>query len=83
MKKTSNLKDYESKKTVNSNTLIKIPMREINYEETRNALNVPHFEDHNIEFEQGADKVIVWMGLTGERNLTIGHFIHLRLRNDG
>jgi len=58
-------------------------MREINYEETRNALNVPHFEDHNIEFEQGADKVIVWMGLTGERNLTIGHFIHLRLRNDG
>jgi len=38
-----------------------------------------HLEDHYINFSQGADKVMVWMGLTGDGQILWPHFVQGRL----
>ena len=37
-----------------------------------------HPDDHYIEFKQGADQVMVWMGLTGDGKVLGPHFVQVR-----
>ena len=38
-----------------------------------------HPEDHYVEFEQGADQIMVWMGITGEDHVLGPHFVQRNL----
>ena len=38
-----------------------------------------HPEDHYVDFEQGPDQVMVWMGLTGDGKVLGPHFVQGRL----
>jgi len=38
-----------------------------------------HPDDYYIEFKQGADQVMVWMGLTGDGNVLGPHFVEGRM----